>query len=51
MRFFEDSGLMPGTEITVLAMAPDGTMTLEVRAEKVGLGAHLSDNLWVRPLA
>jgi DtxR family Mn-dependent transcriptional regulator len=49
MRFFEDSGLMPGASIRVLAMAPDGTMTLEVAGEKVGLGAHLADNLWVRP--
>ena len=48
MRFFEDGGLMPGAEIDVLAIAPDGTMTLEVRGEKVGLGAHLADNLWVR---
>jgi DtxR family Mn-dependent transcriptional regulator len=50
MRFFEESGLMPGADINVLAVAPDGTMTLEVGREKVGLGAHLSDNLWVRPL-
>lgn len=50
MRFFEDSGLMPGAEIAVVATAPDGTMTLEVRGEKVGLGAHLADNLWVREL-
>jgi DtxR family transcriptional regulator, Mn-dependent transcriptional regulator len=49
MRFFERSGLMPGADITVLSMAPDGTMTLEVGGEKVGLGAHLADNLWVRP--
>ncbi len=49
MRFFEDGGLMPGASIRVLAVAPDGTMTLEVAGEKVGLGAHLSDNLWVRP--
>jgi DtxR family transcriptional regulator, Mn-dependent transcriptional regulator len=49
MRFFERSGLMPGAHITVLSMAPDGTMTLEVGGEKVGLGAHLADNLWVRP--
>jgi DtxR family Mn-dependent transcriptional regulator len=48
MRFFEDSGLMPGADITVLGTAPDGTMTLEVGGEKVGLGSHLSDNLWVR---
>jgi DtxR family transcriptional regulator, Mn-dependent transcriptional regulator len=49
MRFFERSGLMPGAHITVLSVAPDRTMTLEVGGEKVGLGAHLADNLWVRP--
>lgn len=48
MRFFEDGGLMPGARITVLAVGPDGTMTLEVAGEKVGLGAHLADNLWIR---
>lgn len=48
MKFFEDSGLMPGAEIEVLAVAPDGTMTLEIRGDKVGVGAHLTDNLWVR---
>jgi DtxR family Mn-dependent transcriptional regulator len=48
MRYFEESGLMPGARIRVLAVAPDGTMTLEVAGEKVGLGAHLADNLWVR---
>jgi DtxR family Mn-dependent transcriptional regulator len=30
------------------AVAPDGTMTLEVDGEKIGLGGHLADNLWVR---
>jgi DtxR family transcriptional regulator, Mn-dependent transcriptional regulator len=49
MRFFEGSGLMPGADVTVLSVAPDGTMTLEVAGEKVGLGSHLADNLWVRP--
>ena len=48
MRYFEESGLMPGARIRVLAVAPDGTLTLEVAGEKVGLGAHLADNLWVR---
>jgi DtxR family Mn-dependent transcriptional regulator len=48
MRYFEESGLMPGAQISVLAVAPDGTMTLEVGGEKVGLGGHLADNLWVR---
>jgi len=48
MRYFEESGLMPGAGIRVLSVAPDGTMTLEVAGEKVGLGSHLADNLWVR---
>lgn len=48
MRFFEESGLMPGAEVEVLSVAPDGTMTLGVGGEKVGLGGHLADNLWVR---
>jgi DtxR family Mn-dependent transcriptional regulator len=48
MRYFEESGLMPGAEIRVLSTAPDGTMTLEVAGEKVALGGHLADNLWVR---
>ena len=48
MRYFEESGLMPGARIRILGVAPDGTMTLEVSGEKVGLGAHLADNLWVR---
>jgi DtxR family transcriptional regulator, Mn-dependent transcriptional regulator len=49
MRYFEDNGLMPGADIRVLGTAPDGTMTLEVAGDKVGLGSHLADNLWVRP--
>jgi DtxR family transcriptional regulator, Mn-dependent transcriptional regulator len=49
MRYFEDSGLMPGAELRVLAVAPDGTRTLEVAGDKVALGPHLADNLWVRP--
>jgi DtxR family transcriptional regulator, Mn-dependent transcriptional regulator len=48
MRYFEENGLMPGADIRVLGTAPDGTMTLEVAGEKVGLGSHLADNLWVR---
>lgn len=48
MLFFERSGLMPGADITVVAVAPDGTRTLEVGGEKVALGEHLADNLWVR---
>ena len=47
MRFFEDSGLMPGAKIEVRQVAPDGTMRLAVEGAEVALGAHLSDNLWV----
>jgi DtxR family transcriptional regulator, Mn-dependent transcriptional regulator len=49
MRFFERSGLMPGATIAVRSVGPDGTMTLDVGGDKVGLGSHLADNLWVRP--
>lgn len=49
MRFFEESGLMPGARIAVRSVAPDGTMGLDVRGKPVALGAHLSDNLWVEP--
>jgi DtxR family Mn-dependent transcriptional regulator len=48
MRYFEENGLMPGGDIRVADVAPDGTMTLEVDGHQVGLGAELTDNLWVR---
>jgi DtxR family transcriptional regulator, Mn-dependent transcriptional regulator len=49
MRFFEESGLMPGGKIDVERIGPDGTMQLTVNGRSVALGAHLSDNLWVQP--
>jgi DtxR family transcriptional regulator, iron-dependent repressor len=49
MRYFEDNGLMPGAIIGVRDVGPDGTMTLDVGRRRVGLGAELTDNLWVRP--
>lgn len=51
MRYFEENGLMPGGEILVVDTGPDGTMTLEVQNRTVGLGAELTDNLWVRRAA
>jgi DtxR family Mn-dependent transcriptional regulator len=48
MKYFEDGGLMPGAAIRVHDAAPDGTLTLDVGGRLVGLGAHLTDNLWVR---
>lgn len=47
MRFFEESGLMPGAGITVREIGPDGTLNLEVDRRRVALGAHLADHLWV----
>jgi len=49
MRFLEDSGLLPGAEIDVVAVGPDGTMTLEVGGDQAALGPDIADNLWVRP--
>jgi DtxR family Mn-dependent transcriptional regulator len=47
MRFLEESRLMPGARIRVLATGPDGTMSLEAEGAGAALGAHLADNLWV----
>jgi DtxR family Mn-dependent transcriptional regulator len=47
MRFFEESGLVPGAELVVLGVSPDGTRSLEVGGRPVALGPHLTDNLWV----
>lgn len=51
MRYFEEHGLVPGARIRVVEVAPDGTMSLRVRSTKSMLGAKLTDNLWVRPVA
>ena len=48
MRYLEESGLMPGAEIEIRGVAPDGTMALAVGGADAALGSHLSDNLWVR---
>ena len=49
MRFFEESGLMPGATITVDTVGPDGTLSITIDGQSVALGAHLADNLWVSP--
>ncbi|HYH28512.1 MAG TPA: metal-dependent transcriptional regulator [Actinomycetota bacterium] len=50
MKFFEESGLLPGAELRIASEGPDGTLTLEVEGRGVALGPHLADNLWVRSL-
>ena len=47
MRFLEESGLMPGAEIVVDGIGPDGSMSLSVAGHSAALGAELADNLWV----
>jgi DtxR family transcriptional regulator, Mn-dependent transcriptional regulator len=47
MRFLEESGLMPGAEIVVDGIGPDGSMSLSVSGRSAALGAELADNLWV----
>ena len=49
MRFLEESGLMPGAEIVVDGIGPDGSMSLTVAGRSAALGAELADNLWVEP--
>jgi len=48
MEYFQESGLMPDAVIEIKTSAPDGTLTLAVDGQQVGLSAKLSDNLWVR---
>lgn len=49
LKFLEDKRLMPGAHLTLVASAPDGTLTLEVEGRQVALGSLLADNLWVLP--
>jgi DtxR family Mn-dependent transcriptional regulator len=47
MQYFEEHGLMPGARIDVIAVAPDGTMSLAIGRKKASIGPKLTDNLWV----
>jgi hypothetical protein len=49
LKYLQDHSLMPGHDLSVVDVAPDGTRTLEVDGERVSLGAQLGDNLWVLP--
>jgi DtxR family transcriptional regulator, Mn-dependent transcriptional regulator len=50
MRYFEESGLVPGAQLEIVSRAPDGTLTLDVSGTRMVLGPHLADNVWVRPV-
>jgi DtxR family transcriptional regulator, Mn-dependent transcriptional regulator len=47
MKYLEDHKLMPGNELEMTDIGPDGTMTLTVKGRTVALGPALADNLWV----
>jgi DtxR family Mn-dependent transcriptional regulator len=47
LEFLEQSDLVPGTEGTVTAASPDGTLTLEIGGHHVGVGAFASARILV----
>jgi Fe2+ transport system protein FeoA len=47
--YLERHRLMPGRDLKLLEVAPDGTRTLEVDGGRVALGESLADNLWILP--
>ena len=47
LEYLEQHRLMPGYDLEVMEVAPDGTRVLEVDGERVALGTRLADNLWV----
>jgi len=50
LKYLEDNNLLPGRHLTLQAVAPDGTLTLEVEGVRtVVLGSGLANNLWVLP--
>lgn len=49
LKYFQDHGLMPGADVKVSSVGPDGTRTLEVDGESVALSAKFADNIWIAP--
>lgn len=49
LYYLEKHDLMPGSDLKLLEVAPDGTRTLEIKGRQVALGSRLADNLWVLP--
>ena len=47
LEYLEQHRLMPGYDLRLVEIAPDGTRVLEVDGDRVALGTRLADNLWV----
>ncbi|MFV1990848.1 MAG: iron dependent repressor, metal binding and dimerization domain protein [Acidimicrobiales bacterium] len=48
LTFLEESRVMPGLRGKVVALAPDGTVTVEVQGKSTGLGSFVSSEILVR---
>jgi hypothetical protein len=49
LLYLEEHDLMPGRQLRLVSVAPDGTRMLEVSGRQVALGPQLAGNLWVTP--
>ena len=49
LLYLEEHDLVPGRELKLVSVAPDGTRMLEVSGAQVALGPRLAGNLWVTP--
>ena len=47
LEFLEQSSLTPGTEGTVTASSPDGTITVSIDDQHIGVGSFASDRILV----
>jgi DtxR family transcriptional regulator, Mn-dependent transcriptional regulator len=45
LEFLEESGIAPGARGTVTASAPDGTRTIEIAGNRVGVGAFAGERI------
>ncbi len=49
LKYLEDNKLMPGRQLRLLEVAPDGTLVVEVEGATAAVGEGLARNLWVLP--
>ena len=49
LAYLETNDLLPGRDLELVEIAPDGTRTLDLQGRQVGLDQRLAGNLWVLP--